>query len=194
MTFYEGHGYLLVHDSTGRHTALDRKPEIAPGGARLATANSDLWAQFDANRIAISRVAGDTVVAEWQVTPTSWGPSNPHWVGDDTIRFTQEWSTTQPDSFIVRTAFLVRSPRRGNWWSPLVRRRVHTVRGPCRTPSPPAHRFHPRRRPWIAAGGWTTVRPHRVRASRFPSIVSARLRGTRRSATSGGTFQNRSSP
>jgi hypothetical protein len=108
--FYEGSGYLLVHDSTGRQTYLDVRPEIAPDGTGWVTASFDLVAQFDPNRVVIGRIVGDTIAVDWSTAPTEWGPEGMRWVSKDSIRFTEQWATDRPDSTVPRPALVVRTP------------------------------------------------------------------------------------
>ena len=86
--YYEGWGYALINDSTGRITALDEVPVIAPGHERFVVASIDLDANYNANSIEIWRADADSVVREFAADGGElWGPDSVAWVGPDTVRF-----------------------------------------------------------------------------------------------------------
>ena len=87
VQLYEGGGFVLVSAATGRLLELDDRPVIAPGGLRFATASWDTEAGYNPNRAQIYRLAGDSAVLEWQVEPSSWGPTDVLWINESTLTF-----------------------------------------------------------------------------------------------------------
>ncbi|MFN8583573.1 MAG: hypothetical protein U0163_21670 [Gemmatimonadaceae bacterium] len=113
LQFFEGQGYLLVHDSTGRQTRVDAQPVVSPDGHRVATASMDLVAAFDPTRLFVGAIVGDTMQTEFELEPTDWGPDSLAWSGADTVRFVQRWVTAEPGAYRDVRAKLVRS--RSGW-------------------------------------------------------------------------------
>ena len=86
--YYEGWGYALVNDSTGRITAIEAVPVIAPGNERFVVASLDLDANYNANSIEIWRVIADSVAREFAADGGDvWGPDSVVWISPDTVRF-----------------------------------------------------------------------------------------------------------
>lgn len=88
---YEGGAYLLVHDASGRRRVVDGPPLIAPDSARLAIANMDLEAGFEANTVEVFRLAGDSLVSEWRIEPADWGPDSVRWIGPGQLGLVKLW-------------------------------------------------------------------------------------------------------
>jgi hypothetical protein len=84
---YEGGEFLLVDERTGATHAVDSMPVVSPDGLRFVTTSLDLVAGHQPNRIAIYRFTADGVVEEWSELPRGWGPSQPEWLDDRTVRF-----------------------------------------------------------------------------------------------------------
>lgn len=109
VSYFEGSGYLIVHDSTGRRTQLDAAPLPSPSGKSIGTASLDLVAAFDPTRLFVATLVGDTLATEFELSPTDWGPDSLRWDGDDTLRFVQQWVTDEPGVYRSSAAQLVRS-------------------------------------------------------------------------------------
>lgn len=109
VSYFEGSGYLIVHDSTGRRTQLDAAPLVSPSGRWLATASMDLVAAFDPTRLLVASLSGDTLQTEYEVSPEDWGPDSLQWHSDDTLRFLQRWVTEEPGAYRSSPAQLIRS-------------------------------------------------------------------------------------
>lgn len=110
LSLFEGTSYLLVHRGAGRQTRVDARPVPSPAGSRLAVASSDLVAGHDPTSLTILRVEGDTLVPEFRLEPERWGPSDPAWIGEDTLAFTQQWVVDEePGRTDPRPARVVRS-------------------------------------------------------------------------------------
>ncbi|MGE0442152.1 MAG: hypothetical protein AB7S39_16845 [Gemmatimonadales bacterium] len=107
---YEGRTWLLVHDSTGRHIALDGYPVAAPGGGAIATASFDLVAGFDFNGVEMFETAADSLIAVWRIEPPDWGPDSLRWTGRDTLRLVQQWRDSTPDRYRPQAAVVTRTP------------------------------------------------------------------------------------
>lgn len=73
----EGNTVELVHRGSGWRTVVDGVPRPAPGGRRIAIAS---WGIYNANVLAIYRVVGDTLEAEWTLSPEDWAPEQAFWI------------------------------------------------------------------------------------------------------------------
>jgi hypothetical protein len=107
----EGQAYLLVHESTGRTTAVDAPPLASPDGRRFVTASMDLAAAFDPTRLAVWRMDGDTARLEWAIEPEGWGPAEPRWQGSDTVAFRAHHLGADPSAVGVSPGLLVRNEK-----------------------------------------------------------------------------------
>ncbi|MFN8573548.1 MAG: hypothetical protein U0132_15950 [Gemmatimonadaceae bacterium] len=109
VSYFEGSGYLIVHDSTGRQTQLDAPPLVSPSGRLIATASIDLVAAFDPTRLFVASLNGDTLRTEFELSPEDWGPDSLQWQGEDTLRFVQRLVTEEPGVYRSQPAQLIRS-------------------------------------------------------------------------------------
>jgi hypothetical protein len=89
--------WIFINARTGRQVVAPDKPVVSPDTARFTTA-SDSWnncAELDQPRMEVWRLTDTLPVLEWRLdawnckTQTGWGPTDPHWVGSDTVRFTR---------------------------------------------------------------------------------------------------------
>jgi hypothetical protein len=115
LSYFEGRGYLLVHERTAKQSRLDARPVASPAGGWLATASFDLEAGFDANAVEILRPVRDTVESAWRIDPVRWGPDSVAWRSEDTLLVVQRWATDSgPGRYERREARVV---RRGTAWA-----------------------------------------------------------------------------
>lgn len=124
--WYEGWGYLAVHQTTGDTTQLDAIPLIAPGRARLLAASMDLDAGEEPNRVSIFRIEPAGLRLEWQqetadiVHNTGWGADDARWLDSTTIEATRVVPSTEG---VAHPAGRVRITRAAGSW------RVDSVAG-----------------------------------------------------------------
>lgn len=89
--YYEGGAYLLVHARTGKQRLVDGAPVASPDGMRIAIANMDLEAAMEANKVEVFRIERDSLVSEWFIEPTEWGPDSLAWRAPDVLALTKLW-------------------------------------------------------------------------------------------------------
>ena len=84
---WEWEHYLLINRCDGRQQILDAVPVFSPDSKRFVTANLDLAAGYNENRMQIFRYEDGMGVLEWSEEPTEWGPDKPVWESDTRIKF-----------------------------------------------------------------------------------------------------------
>ena len=113
--YHEGNGVLLVNVASGTRVPVDALPVASPDGRFVVVASLDLDAAYNPNRIAIYRSVGDSLMREWSLAPTDWGPGAPIWIDSATVqvpRVTTDWTRGYEES-ILGTLTVVR--RNGAW-------------------------------------------------------------------------------
>ncbi len=90
--------WIVINARTGRQiVAYSDIPVVSPDTARFATAAGD-WnncAELDQPRMEVWRLTDTLPLLEWRLdawnckTQTGWGPTDPNWLGSDTLRFTR---------------------------------------------------------------------------------------------------------
>jgi hypothetical protein len=109
VQYYEASNFLLFHDSTGKRATLDDRPVESPSGARLAIASLGQGSETRGNSLTVKRVDGDSLVTEWEEFPVEWGPKDPVWSGEDTVRFLRVWAREERKSIPETPASLIRT-------------------------------------------------------------------------------------
>lgn len=101
---YESVDWLLVEPGYGMRYVLISPPVVSPGGTRLAAANVDIVATYDASGLQVWRIATNG----W-LTPEvrleggdEWGATDPTWIDDTTLEFDRHSWGDRPDQPIVR--------------------------------------------------------------------------------------------
>jgi len=107
VQYYELLQYLLFEDSTGRRITLDDRPTESPSGARLLVASYGLESDSRRNSLSVMQVEGDSLVTEYEEGSQQWGPKDPVWVGEDTIRFLRVWAREERKAQAQTPAHLI---------------------------------------------------------------------------------------
>ncbi len=105
---YEWGGFFLINDRTGAKTELFGQPVFSPDRNRFITVSMDLCPREMANAIRIYRFdpEGTTLVFD-EDFEDAWGPSDPVWLNNDTIRFTKNTAESLCTETRSSTAFLI---------------------------------------------------------------------------------------
>jgi hypothetical protein len=110
--FYEGEGYLLVHQDSGSRYELHALPVVSPDRQRLVAASDGFRGGYSPNVIQIWRLAGNRMELEWSFEPQDWGPAHPLWLDSRAIRV-QKNSPPADDSMPPAACATLR--RNGQW-------------------------------------------------------------------------------
>jgi hypothetical protein len=89
QTGWEWGNILLFNCNDGRRLEVDAMPVFSPGGEKFVTANCDLHAAYNPNRLQIFKMVDGMGIVEWTIEPDAWGPENPHWESETCIKFTR---------------------------------------------------------------------------------------------------------
>jgi len=88
---HEGRDYVMIHGQTGRRYELHDVPVISPDRQRLVTASDGVSGGYSPNAVQIWRMTGTGMELEQTLEPQGWGPSDPQWLDNDTIRLTKKY-------------------------------------------------------------------------------------------------------
>lgn len=110
VQLWEGDGYLMVNDQTGRRQFIHDLPIISPNKARLVTVSMDLEAEYNPNAIQIWRLTPGKMVREWSLDIKGWGPAGGAWLNNDTITLTKKIPKGDPGSYVEVTMVLKKGP------------------------------------------------------------------------------------
>jgi tetratricopeptide (TPR) repeat protein len=91
---YEGDGYLMVDARTGRKYELQALPVVSSDRQRLVTASNGISGGYNPNAVQIWRLTNEGMAIEQTIEPKDWGPSDPFWETDKTIRLTRNLPVT----------------------------------------------------------------------------------------------------
>jgi hypothetical protein len=85
---YEGGGYVLVDERSGRQVTLGAPPVVSPGRTRFAVASVDLTAFYQPNVVQVWRFADGPPVMEWGLEGGErWGAESPVWRSETVLDF-----------------------------------------------------------------------------------------------------------
>jgi hypothetical protein len=90
VQLWEGEGYMLVNDRTGKKYHLDDLPIISPDRTRLVTLSYDLDARYNPNAIKVWRLSPEKLVLEYSLEPKDWGPAGGAWLDHQTVSLTKK--------------------------------------------------------------------------------------------------------
>jgi hypothetical protein len=110
--FYEGSDYLMVHERTGSRYALHNVPVLSPDQQRLVTASDGVTGGYSPNAVQIWRLTQNGMEMEQTIEPQGWGPSDPKWTDNHTIRLTKKYPAAGPGEPRTESATLKRN---GKW-------------------------------------------------------------------------------
>jgi hypothetical protein len=77
---WEGHGYVLVHQATGKLLSVQSMPIVSTDGERFVDLSLDLEAGYLPNYIRIYRLQHDGQELEWSKSFSDSGPSDAVWL------------------------------------------------------------------------------------------------------------------
>lgn len=109
---HEGRDYLMIHERTGRRYELHDVPAISPDKQRLVTASNGVTGGYSPNAVQIWRLTGNGMELEQTLEPQGWGPSDPIWLDNDTIKLTKNYPVTAQGGLQTTSATLKRN---GKW-------------------------------------------------------------------------------
>ncbi len=110
--FYEGADYLMINEKSGERFELHDKPVISPDQQRLVTASDGVTGGYSPNAVQIWRLTPNGMELEQAFEPENWGPSEPTWTDNRTIRLTKNYpdpAAHESQSAVVSLA------RNGKW-------------------------------------------------------------------------------
>jgi hypothetical protein len=87
VQFYEGGGYLMINDNTGKEFFILDLPTISPSKQRLVSSSN--YAEIEDSGIQIWRLTSNEMVLEWSIESADWGAKNAIWLDDKTISLTK---------------------------------------------------------------------------------------------------------
>lgn len=93
--YYEGGDYILANLVSGDTASVDQLPVLSPDRRHIVIASMDFEAGYHPNVLEVWQLGVGRPVRGFRMTtgemdpPSGWAPSNPRWVGADTIVFTQ---------------------------------------------------------------------------------------------------------
>jgi hypothetical protein len=87
--FYEGADYLMIQERSGERFELHNLPVISPDQQRLVTASDGVTGGYSPNAIQVWHLSEKGLELEQTLEPEGWGPSDPQWVDNQTIRVTK---------------------------------------------------------------------------------------------------------
>lgn len=76
--FYEGIGFMVIHDESGQTANIMGYPIPAPDGTRFAARSMDLIAGYSPNGVEVWRIDGGRFQKE-ATFETEWGPASISW-------------------------------------------------------------------------------------------------------------------
>ncbi len=115
IQLYEGGGFILVSEETGRVSEIDAPPILSPDRMRFVTVSADTEAGYNPNRVQIYRLDADSVILEWQTEPSAWEPTDPRWLNDTTVAIVRRPAFHTVDSLALRVPLTLR--RQGSSWT-----------------------------------------------------------------------------
>ena len=80
--WYEGNGYKLICDRTGKITNLFGRPYFSPNGIYMIAVNADVDAGFSNNGFQLFRISNGYPEMLGFYEPESWGPYMVKWIDD----------------------------------------------------------------------------------------------------------------
>jgi hypothetical protein len=90
VQLFEGDGYLMINDRTGRRYSIHDLPMVSPDRTRLATLSLDLEAGYNPNAIQIWRLTPAAMSLEWSLSPQDWGPAGGKWLDNATLSLVRQ--------------------------------------------------------------------------------------------------------
>jgi hypothetical protein len=105
---YEWGGFFLINDRTGDKTELIDQPVFSPDRNSFITVSMDLCPHESINAIQIYRFNSEAPTLVFKEDfGEEWGPSDPVWLDNATIRFTKNTSDSPCSEIRSSKAFLV---------------------------------------------------------------------------------------
>ena len=83
-TYYEGGGYLLINDKSGKRTNIWGYPKPAPNHQHMVVTNADLVAGFEANGVQVLGFTGKGLEVIFEKELVDYQPVQPKWIDDFT--------------------------------------------------------------------------------------------------------------
>jgi hypothetical protein len=87
--FWEGDGYLMINDRTGRQYRIHDLPILSPDQQRLATISFSV--AYNPSDIQIWRLTPVSMTLEWSLEPEDWRPSGGVWLDNDTLTLVKQF-------------------------------------------------------------------------------------------------------
>lgn len=105
VQYYEGSAYALVNRKNGIIRQIQGKPYFSDNYKSFITVNVDMEANYSFNGIEYYTFTADSVVQQFVLGITNWGPAKAKWIDDKNIVLLQERMIANPDTYYYATDY-----------------------------------------------------------------------------------------
>lgn len=102
---YEGNAYALINRENGYNRQIHGKPYFSNNHNSFITANVDMEAGYSFNGIEYYTLTTDSVVRQFELGISNWGPAKAKWINDENIILVQERMVANPDTYYYATDY-----------------------------------------------------------------------------------------
>lgn len=105
VQYYEGSAYALVNRKNGIIRQIHGTPYFSDNYKSFITVNVDMEANYSFNGIEYYTLTADSMLRQFELGITNWGPAKAKWINDKNIVLLQERMVASPDTYYYATDY-----------------------------------------------------------------------------------------